>query len=1191
MSTVDQLVRMRLLALILLLGWAGSMLFGQTSTAVIVGTVRDSSGAVVPGAHIVVVNTGTNVEFPIDTDNTGSYYVPSLIPGRYQVTASKSGFAGVSVSDVLLEVGQTVRVDLVLRVGQITQTVKVEATTQMVQSDNATVGQVIERREVQELPLNGRDFTNLMKLNVGVTEVSGGANTGSVRMHGLNGNFRNVSVDGARPMDIGFLIDGISDNDNLFQTAAVVPPIDAIQEFKLQNGMYSAEFGFGSAQVNIALRSGTNDLHGSAWDFLRNSAFEPKNPYFHTSTPLRQNQFGLTLGGPVYLPKIYKGKNRTFFFGSWESGRRRTSSFGLAQVPTAQERQGNFSDWPTQLYNPLTTVSTPSGGSPITRAPFVNNQIPSSLFAPQSVSLLQYYPLPNISCTLPCNNYTRGYSLPLDVDTFTTRVDHNVKDSDRIFGQFVFQDQLASNSTTIPLSGTKETQNSRQAGLGWTHIFGPRTLNEARVGFSRLSFLNNFEDSGGATNYAQQAGLVNLNENPNTLPHIIPGTQYAAIGTSGTVPFVSDSNTIDIVDAVTLTRGKHSIKVGGEIRRHLDRNSTADFENGALYFGGAYTAANPTLAQAAGKAGTGNGIADFLLGYLNNAGGAAAQFYNIPVPTARLRYTDFTGYVNDDFRVSSRITLNLGLRWEYRTPFEGLDGGGTVFDFNYPGGRSLYADKTYTQLFNNPILAACCAPNPLIPPDKHDFAPRIGLAWRPLPNSNRLAVRAGYGIFYDIADYHYYSNSVVTPVDFLEPTLPNPSGLEATPPVDIRNLFPTPYSIAAQSFPPPYCKAPSQSVINSQGIITQVNNACQTAGFGEGDGGLIPGTKTPYTQQWALNVQFEPVKDLLLEVGYQGSHGLRLPGFWAFNQDEVAPPSIGNPNNGLLYQSQCPAGTFPATCSPVQNRAPYYNFNANSSTIAGLFQSKYNAMTAKVDKRFSTGLQFRTLFTWSRSLDDDSEISSIGTVGANFAQDAYHLKNDWGPSGFDQTLRFVSSFVYELPFGEGKALLNRRGLLNRMLGGWQANGIYTLASGQPLTVLCNCGDRAQIGNVYNGERANLNGNPLPSGFNQTYTHWFDTSVFSTPALGTQGTEGRDILRTTHQNAMDFSLFKNNVIRERMNLQFRAEFFNLFSNHFYNPVAPNANLQATNFGSLLPAGADPGYLFNPRVYQFALRLVF
>ncbi len=1177
--------------MVLLLSWAGLTAFGQSSTGVILGTVRDPSGAIVPGTHIVVRNTATNAAFPIDTDHTGSYYVPALIPGRYQVNAEKSGFSETSVNDVVLEVDQTVRVDLTLRVGQITETVKVESTTQMVQSDNATVGQVIGTRQVEELPLNGRDFTNLIKLNVGVTEVSGGANAGaSVRMHGLNGNFRNVSVDGARPMDIGFLIDGVTDNDNLFQTAAVVPPIDAIQEFKLQNGMYSSEFGFGSAQVNIALKSGTNDLHGSAWEFLRNSAFEPENPYFHTITPLRQNQFGVTLGGPVYLPKLYKGTNRTFFFGSWESGRRRTSSFGLAQVPTAQERTGNFSDWPTQLYNPLTTVNTPSGGSPVTRTPFLNNQIPTSMLAPQSLSLIQYYPLPNINCKLPCNNYTRAYSLPLDVDTYTARVDHNLRDSDRIFGQFVSQDELATNSTTIPLSGTKVTQDSKQAGLGWTHVFGPRTLNEARVGFSRLSFLNTFEDSG-TTNYAQQAGLANLNDNPDTLPHILPGTQYAALGTSGTVPFVSLTNTVDVVDALTLTRGKHSLKFGGEIRRHLDRNASADFESGALYFGGAYTAANPTLAQAAGKTGTGNGIADFLLGYLNNAGTTAVQFRNIPVPAARLRYTDYAAYVNDDFRVSSQITLNLGVRWEYRTPFEGLGGGGTVFDLSYPGGRSLYANQTYTQLFNNPILAACCAPNPLIPPDKHDFAPRVGLAWRPLSNSNRLAVRAGYGFFYDIADYHYYSNSVVTPVDFLEPTLANPSGLEATPPVNIRNLFPTPYSIAAQSFPPPYCQAPSKSIINSQGIVTQVNNACQTAGFGVGAGGLIPGTRTPYTQQWALNVQFEPVKNLLLEVGYQGAHGLRLPGFWNFNQDEIPPPTTGNPNNGLLYQSQCPAGTFPASCSPVQSRVPYANFNANSSTVAGLFQSKYNAMTAKVDKRFSTGLQFTSLFTWSRSLDDDSEISTLGSVGTNFAQNAYNLRNDWGPSAFDQTLRFVSSFVYELPFGEGKRLLNRHGFVNRIVGGWQANGIYTLASGQPFTVLCNCGDRAQIGNTYNSERANLNGNPLPSGFDQTYTHWFDTTAFSTPILGTQGTEGRDILRTTHQNSMDFSLFKNNIIREKMNLQLRAEFFNLFSNHFYTPVAPTANLQATNFGSLLPVGADAGYLFNPRIYQFALRLVF
>ena len=355
---------------IVLLAICVPALHAQTSAGALVGVIRDSSGSVIPEAKVVVTNLGTNVSSPFVTDGTGNYFVPALIPGHYKVEAEKQGFKTVTVPDVELAVSQTLRVDVTMPVGQLAESVSVQAEAPLIQSDQATLGQVVNNRAVSELPLNGRDFTTLLRLNTGVTEVQGGITTaGTIRRHGLNDAFRNVSVNGTRPASISYLIDGISTNDGLFQTPALVPPIDLIQEFKLQNGLYSSEFGMGSAQVNVALKSGSNQFHGSAWEFLRNDALQPSNPKSHTNPPLKQNQFGVALGGPALAPHLFNGKDHTFFFASYQGGRRRQGSIGQVQAPTDREKQGDFSDWPTQLYNPLTTVANAGATPPITRRP------------------------------------------------------------------------------------------------------------------------------------------------------------------------------------------------------------------------------------------------------------------------------------------------------------------------------------------------------------------------------------------------------------------------------------------------------------------------------------------------------------------------------------------------------------------------------------------------------------------------------------------------------------------------------------------------------------------------------------------------------------------------------------------------------------------------------------------------------
>jgi len=530
--------------------------------------------------------------------------------------------------------------------------------------------------------------------------------------------------------------------------------------------------------------------------------------------------------------------------------------------------------------------------------------------------------------------------------------------------------------------------------------------------------------------------------------------------------------------------------------------------------------------------------------------------------------------------------VNVGIRWEYRGPWYERSGGGKIFDFSYPGGRALYHDKNFVDQVNNPIFASCCSSNSVYNPDYRNFAPRIGLAWRPLSGSSRFVVRSGYGIYYDVLDRYYDVLPYTVNQPYILPSLPSANGLESQPPLDMRPLFPVPLPIGQRQFVAPYCQGPATSFTDPATGKIVVTNQC----FGQGLQYAAPDNKTPYTQNWGLNLQFEPRPRMLLEIGYQGSHGLRGQRQAQAN-NAVLPPNSGNPNNSNQFASQCPPGTYPTTCSPIQTRVPYANFVPQLATYLNDNQSSYNALTMKLEHRFSQGLQVLTAFTWSKTLDEISEIQTQGGNVKNTPQYAYRKDLERGLASYDQTRRFITSLLYELPFGKGKQWLNSGNVVNAMLGGWQVNSIMTFADGLPFTVSCYCGDRAQTGNDRNVERMNIVGNPVPSGFTKDIYHQFDTSVFKTPALGTLGTVGRNTMRGPGQHAVDLSVFKNFRVRERFEAQFRAEAFNLIASPFYSNLYPGYNASATDFGSLVPVGGDKGNIFSPRIYQMALRFMF
>lgn len=1179
-----------LICLLVLVAGTGK---AQTSHGTIVGHVSDPSGAAVPGAQVTVTNLGTNVPSAYPTGPSGDFYIPSLLPGPYRVEAEKAGFKKEVVPSVNLEVDQTLRVDMVMQLGQTTQAIEVNAAAPMLQTDTATLGNVVTTRQVDDLPLNGRDFTDLIRLNAGVGELEGGIVTAStVDLHGYDDNWHSVSVNGARPASVSYMIDGVSVNDPEFQRASTIPPPDAIQEFTLQNGLYSSEFGLGSAQVTVALKSGTNVLHGSIWEFLRNDALQPMNPFFHTKTPLKQNQFGFTVGGPVELPRIYNGKNRTFFFGDYQGGRRVSTTNSQTQVPTPEELQGNFSDWPQPIYNPLSGVPNPAynasapaspTNTPVLRTAFTSNQIPSGMIAATSLAIAKFYPTPNITCTLPCNNYQGAVTAANNMNQYMARIDENIGNSNRIYGQWLYQKETLLSPALMPLSGTNTAQSGALGSLQWSHIFSPNMLNEARFGYNRFNLLADYQTAFGSTNYWAQVGLTNLNPNSAfyALPAITLSTNYTSIGYGGTAPIDELNNIFQWNDVFTLTHGRHSLKMGVDIRRNQDFNDTGSHGQGSLSFSGKYTAENPLLNQVSGAAGTGNGFADFLLGYA----GAVPSFSAFDASIFNDRSTDWMMYFQDNYRITPRLTANLGIRYEIQEPFHDTSDGGRLFNFNYPGGQLLYANKSYTQLGNNTVLFGCCAKPNLINTDLRDWAPRIGLAFRPLAHNDRLVIRTGYGIFYDVQDNYYLEGSTYKDVPLLEPTLTTPTGLESTPPIDVRNMFPAPYSIADRTFPAPYCRAPSSSVINAQGVVTEVLNYCPASSS------QIPNARNPYLQQWGLNVQYQFSPTLMMELGYLGSHGLREPIQWIFNQ-ATPPPTTGNPLNSDTYPSQCPAGTVGSTCFPIEDRVPFGNFGDTMFANANILMSKYNGLTFKLDKHFSHGFQTLLAFTYSHAIDQFSEIQAqTGTI-SSIAPDAHNLKLLWGSANYDQRARMVWSWLYNLPLGRGERFLNKGGVVNGLVGGWQVNGITTLSDGPPFDIGCYCGDQAQIGNAFNVEHESLVSNPL-AGITRSDYQWFNPLAFGTPTLGTQGTAGRNILSATHQTALDFSLFKNTRINDRLSTQLRAEVFNLPSSETYFPLFPIADAAATGFGSIITPKLkeNSGYLFNPRIIQLALKLVF
>jgi hypothetical protein len=1056
----------------------------QSLFGTILGTVTDSSRAVVTRARLTIRNEATNVERAVTTDSLGNYEVPTLPVGTYQVTCESAGFKRAIVKGIVLQVDERQRVDLRLQVGEVVQTVEISAVARLIETDTATQGTVIDNKSVLNLPLNGRNFQQLAILGPGVDAPVAGSGA-------------YFSVAGARSLGTSFLMDGTTNSNTNANVTFINPSIDLIQEFKVLRNTYNAEFGHGASQVNVVTKSGTNNLHLTLFEFLRNDKIQARNFFDQSQKPAyRRNQFGGTVSGPIILPKLYSGRNRTFFLFNYEGDRERTPSTIRATVPTQAQLNGDLSG--------IATVAT----DPLSKLPFPGSQIPSSRIDSASRNFIQFIPVTDArlgSVGAGLNYITAGSGVS-SWDQVTGRVDHSFSSDSNGFVRYTMTD-----NTTLPLallpSYPQATLSRQQSAVaGHNLVIRPNLINEFRAGFARHTahYLPNAARLSDRK-YAEIIGLKNLlslSIPSANAPPTVGITGFTGFG--GSALITQRVNTFSYVDNLTWIRGKHSFKFGADIRRLLHDTRNLGVTQGSFGFTGAFSKA---------------ALADFLLGYAQtNTGTAPPGVDGVNLSTL------WQVFAQDDWKAAGNLTFSFGLRYEYYAPWINDRNRISRFDPDFPGGRVIYpADKFYFV----PGLGFIPTDKPLASrglyePDRNDLAPRFGFAWRPFGN-NRSSVRGSYGIFID--------NSLVT--DNL--SISNPPHLVK---YSITNDLQAPSLIPwSQLFPPPDAVALSLGVSS----VTTV-----TAKMPSG-----------YVQQWSLNLQREIFGNLALELGYMGSKGTDLDKRRYLNQAAL---------------------DLPGQRTSIASRLPYPAFAAGLASVTHTGMSHYDGFISRVERRFSNGLSFLVAYTYSKSIDNSSFSGQI-SAQPNYAQNAHDERSEKALSYFDVPHRIVASYIYELPFGPGKRFLKTGGVAGYLVGGWRLSGITQYQTGNPWSIFIS-GDIANVGTTQ--QRADLVGDPFPDGFVRggTARLAFNRAAFANPKSGTFGNSGRNIMRDASMSNTDLSIARDIRLAERMRLEFRTEFFNVWNHTQFQQFANT--LGSATFGTWNSAR-------DPRIVQFGLKL--
>ena len=1167
-----KLASLRLLALCLLLMMAREVT-AQSTTGTVTGVVTDSAGAPVPLANVKLSSEATGFSQTAPTSNEGAYAFPLVPPGAYQITFEREGFQR-QVRTFTLEVAQQARIDAQLTIGQVNESINVSASAVLLESTSSNLGQVVSNRQVTELPLNGRNPFALAALTPGVTPLASfGAGLtgarGAAQTAGVNNFTSNGGLTGANEI----LLDGIPITVCCQGQPALIPTIDTTEEFKVQTNTSPAEFGRTSGGIlNILTKSGTNQFHGSAYEFFRNEKLDAANFFVNRAgtnpipgrddrrTPLRYNQYGAAAGGPVVIPKLYNGRDRTFFFANFEITNLRRSLFRTFSVPTTLMRTGNLSEAPFDIYDPATTVGNPSAAGRYLRTPFPNKTIPANRIPPVARNILQLYPQPQRPGIV--NNLDSVASSRDDDKQLSFRADHNFTQGYRIFGRYsrLWNDHYEPNywnSVSSP-AGFNQFIKGHTLVLDQIWTLRPTLLFNFRYGFARQ---RNFRDP-----YSLGTDLGALGFSPlyttqvqeNFLPAIsING--FNGNDETGNQRFTRYSH--NLAAATSIVRSSHNMKFGWDGRMFIDHNASLGNPGGNFSFGTNFTnGPDPVQAVPGGQAPY-LGFASFLLG----------------IPTGgQITYSDATSqtgfyhalYFQDDWRVSQKLTLNLGLRWEMETgPVERYDRIATV-DPYIP---SPLAQQTGLPLTGGlQFRGVNGAPRSRYKTDANNFGPRFGFAWSA---TQKTVLRGGIGVFYSPGLVRLFNGGNPG----FTVTTPFVATIDSVTPVgNLTNPFPSGLFPLAGS---------------SQGAASQV---------GAGVAALFWDTPLPYSTQWNFGVQRELPGSVAVNLSYAGNRGVKLPINRQLNA--LNPIYYGQPGDASRvaelnatvpnpFFNVITGGTLAA--SQIQRNQllrAYPHFTSFGTNFVGEGNSTYHALQVSVQKRLSHGLLSTFSYTFSKNLGDVNMLTtSFFDAGQNPGyQNEFDRSLDRSVLGSDFPHRLVWSAVYELPFGRGRSIgADMPRWLSGIVGGWQTNAIYTYQSGQAL----NFGVSGAP--AYAGNRASLTGaGPVQTEGSITDRlggvsggpGYLNAAAFRVPRSfefgDTPRLDGRN--RGPSFTTLDFSLVKNIYFTEGVKLQIRGEAFNLTNTPVFG--LPNTTVGNPGFGVI---GSQSN---QPRNLQIALKLV-
>jgi guanyl-specific ribonuclease Sa len=1159
----------------LLIGCFSSLAAHAQTAATLYGQVTDASGAVIPAAKVRATNIATNVNSDTVADGSGNYSFPDLAPATYTIKVDAPGFQTEILKGTTLQVAQKARLDVHMQIGSVDTQVEVNGAAPLVDTSSASVGTVIGQHETVDLPLNVRRFGALATLVPGtVPDQQGGTTSNGFANSNIGSPFseETYSANGARSSSNNTLIDGVDSRNLTFGGFAVQPSPDAVQEFKIQTNIYDAAFGkTAGSTINLITKSGTNEFHGSVYDFLRNDALDASN-YFNPVKPeLRRNQYGVSFGGPIMRSK------HMYFFGNYEGLRQIQGQTATTIVPTDAQRAGDMSNLLTgttanvcgaggpsqynydsgQIFDPKSEqVITCASGANQGQNVLVGTPIPGNIITnidpvAQHVFSLGAYPEPNLVSSTG-NNYINSAPLTRNDHQVDARVDWDKSEKDQIFGRYILgQANLTDNAGYSQLPGFGDTLYFRgqNVAIGWTHTFGPRVLNEALFGFQRDYNIQNCISCPRPAGFMEAFGIQGLGPLSSSLAGF-PNFQFSngtsAVGDSNYRPVISPDMIEKYQDTVTVTKGKHTIIFGADIQPwQVFREEAAYSPHGELDFNGQYAA---LAGELNGGTSTGSDLADFLLG-APSGGNRTLKFAN----TNQVGGEFDSLFAQDNVKISQNISVNAGLRWEYRRPAtDKHDNYVTLVPtgpkFSGPGNALLVtaapaaqndafcanaADAYLTSNTGECLIATAAqrsqlgftgrTAQTLIHSVYHDFAPRFGIVVRPT-GSDRLVVRSGYGIFYDLPNFnnqHFVDNNPVF--------------------------------------------SPSQSFVTTQGNAPIATSETIFSGSGAGIPKLTnqfislyvePHYLAPYFQQWSLGIQSQLSANWATDIAYIGTRGLKL-------------------GNLHISGNQAEPGT-----TPLQSRRPYVDLGSSLYTTSDA-SSFYNALQFKVTRRFTKGLSVLGAYTWSKSLDnaEGDEGFGAGASHSNESQDDNNLAFEYGRSYSDARHRAVANAVYDLPFGKQKQFLNQGGLVSDIVGGWEVSGITSVQTGFPFVVLGP--DFSNTGS------ASPRPNRLCSGVGaKDVTNWFNASCFvaaGSTANPSFGDSKRNILDAPGLVNTDMTLMRHFNVMEKADIEFRSEFFNAFNHPYFG--APNNNINNPATVSRITSASDG------RQIQFAVKILF